>query len=191
MIRVLVFMLLGFGIALAGEGGQHGLLESFWKGFNILLFLGIVYWFGRKPVREAFDRFWKSLTREMDTSEEELKRAREELRKAKEELESAKVRADESIALAKESAEREIKSAEEYAKEVARRVEEKARETVDIELKRAKKELALYGMLRAEEVAKELLKKAFEDPSVHRKYMEKQLKALEDRGNGQTEGHSA
>ncbi|WP_457601517.1 ATP synthase F0 subunit B [Hydrogenivirga sp.] len=171
-------------LASGGEGGgHHSPLELFWKGFNILLFLGIVYWFGRKPIAEAFNGFWKSLTKGVDESEQELEKAREELEKAREELEKAKVRADESIALARESAQTEVENTKKHAEEVAQRVKEKARETVEIELKKAKEELAMFGMAKAEEVAKGMLEEAFKDPEVQRRYIEAQLKVLEDKRN--------
>jgi F-type H+-transporting ATPase subunit b len=183
MIKPLLLTILVSGVVYAagGEEGHHSPLELFWKGFNILLFLGVVYWFGRNYIAEAFNNFWKSLTRGVDESEEELRKAKEELSKAKEELEKAKVRADESIALAKESAQSEIENARKHAEEVAQRIREKAKETVEIELKKAKEELALYGMLKAEEIAKGMLEEAFKDPKVQERYIERQLRALEER----------
>jgi len=179
-----LLILIGTVAFAAEEGGtHHDPLELLWKGFNILLFLGIVYWFGRKPIGEAFNNFWKSLTQEVDSSEEELKKAREELSKAKEELEKAKVRADESIALARESAQTEIENTKKHAQEIAQRIKEKARETVEIELKKAKEELALYGMAKAEEIAKSMLEEAFSKPEVQKKYIEAQLKVLEEKKN--------
>ncbi len=176
-----ILLAVGISFAGAGEGGHHSPLELFWKGFNILLFLGIVYWFGRKPIAEAFNNFWSSLTRGVNESEEELERAKEELERAKEELEKAKVRADESVALAREAAQTEIENAKKHAQEVAQRIRERAKETIDIELKKAKEELALYGMKKAEEIAQKLLKDAFKNPEVHRKYIESQLRSLEER----------
>ncbi len=184
MKSILFTSLFLFTLAFAAEeGGHHSPLELIWKGFNILLFLGIVYWFGRGPIGEAFNNFWKSLTQSVDESEKELQRAKEELQKAREELEKAKVRADESIALAKESAQAEIEEARRHAQEVAERVKEKARETVEVELKKAKEELALYGMQKAEEIAVSMLEDAFKNPDVQRKYIEKQLKVLQEKGN--------
>jgi len=182
-ITLLFLSLVSLAIAGGGEGGHHGPLELFWKGFNILLFLGVVYWFGRKPIAEGFNKFWSSLTKDVDESEQELRRAKEELEKAKEELEKAKVRADESIALARESAQSELENAKKHAQEVAQRVKEKAKETVEIELKKAKEELALYGMAKAEEIAKDMLTDAFKNPEVQRKYIDSQLKVLEEKGN--------
>ncbi len=180
-MKAIFTLILFFGISFASEGGaHHSPLELFWKGFNVLLFLGIVYWLARKPVSEAFNNFWKSLTKGVEDSEEELRKAREELQKAKEELEKAKVRADESVALARESAQVEIENAKKHAEEVAQRIRDRARETVEIELKKAKEELALYGMKKAEEIAKDLLKDTFKNPEVNRKYIEKQLKSLEE-----------
>ena len=184
MKKFLFLSLTVFALAFAAEeGGHHSPLELFWKGFNILLFLGIVYWFGRGPVGEAFNNFWKSLTQNVDESEQELRKAKEELQKAREELEKAKVRADESIALAKESAQAEMEEARRHAQEVAERVKEKARETVEIELKKAKEELALYGMKKAEEIAVSMLEEAFKNPEVQKRYIDRQLRILEEKGN--------
>ena len=176
---ILLLTLSGAVFAGGGEGG-HGPMELIWKGVNIALFLGLVYWFGRKPIAEAFNNFWRSLTEPVDSSEEELRKAKEELQKAKEELEKAKVRADESIALAKESAQSEIENARKHAQEVAQRIKEKAKETVEIELKKAKEELARYGLRKAEEIAQDLLKESFSNKEVQRRFIERQLKVLEE-----------
>ncbi len=184
MTKVLFGALFLFSFALAAEeGGHHSPVVLFWKGFNVLLFLGVAYWFGRKPVAEAFNNFWRSLTQNVEDSEKELSLAREELRKAKEELEKAKVRADESIALARESAQTEIENTRRHAEEIAQRVREKAKETVEIELKKAKEELAIYGLMKAEEIAKGMLVEAFKDPEVQKRYIETQLKVLEEKKN--------
>ncbi len=182
-VWLLLLPLVAFGAEAGGE--HHSPLEVFWKGFNILIFLGIVYWFARRPVSEAFNNFWKSLTERVDSSEEELRKAREELKRAKEELEKAKVRADESIALARESARAEVENARRHAEQVARRIKEKARETVQIELKRAKEELALFGMEKAEEIAREMLSERFRDPEVQKRYIDAQLKRLEGKRDGE------
>ena len=175
-----IFLILLPSVSIAAEtGGHHSPLELFWKGINLLLFLGIVYWFGRGPVSEAFNRFWRSLTERVDASEEELRRAKEELKRAKEELEKAKVRADESIALARESAQTEIEKARKHAEEIAMRIRERAKETIQIELRKAKEELALFGMKKAEEIAREMLSEKFKDPEIHRRYIDRQLKRLE------------
>jgi len=180
MSLTFVLILSVFSLSFAGEG-EHALLEKLWKGFNVLLFLGAVYWFGRKPIAEAFNRFFSSITERVDESERELERAKEELERAKEELEKAKVRADESIALAKESARAEVEGARRHAEEVARRIRDRAKETVEIELKKAKEELALYGMAKAEEIAKSILEETFRDPEIQRRYVDRQLRILEEK----------
>ncbi|MDQ7082619.1 MAG: hypothetical protein Q9N34_06470 [Aquificota bacterium] len=179
LISVLV-LLFSFSFGAEAGGDHHSPLEILWKGVNVLIFLGIAYWFGRKPVAEAFNNFWRSLTEGVDSSEEDLKKAKEDLKRAKEELEKAKVRADESIALARESARAEVENARRHAEEVARRIKEKAMETVQIELKKAKRELALFGMEKAEEIARKMLSERFRDPEVQRRYIEVQLKRLEE-----------
>ncbi len=185
MTRIVLILTLSLPLsAMAGAGGEgHSATELFWKGFNVLLFLGVVYWFARKPVGEAFNRFWQSLSEEVERSEQELMLAKSDLKKAKEELEKAKVRADESIALTRESAQAEINRARQHATDIAERVKEKARETIEIELKRAKEELSRYGMERAQEIARQMLREAFSNPEIQRKYIEAQIKVLEERKN--------
>jgi len=174
-------LLLIVGISFGAEGGhiEHSFGVLLWKGLNILAFLGIVYYFGRKPISEAFNRFYSSIIQSLTDSEKELLSAREELLKAKEELEEAKRRAEESVAFAKETAESEKKKILRHAEEVAQRIREKARESVEIELNRAKKELALYGIQKAEEIAVEILKQEFSKKEIQEKYIEAQLKVLE------------
>ncbi len=152
-----------------------------WKGLNILAFLGIVYYFGRKPISEAFEKFYNSIINSLVKAERELISAKEELIKAKEELEKAKKKAEEYKTLAQETAQTERNRIIEHAKEVSERIREKAKETIEIELNRAKKELALYGIQKAEEIAKEMLTKEFKKAEVQKKYIEAQLKLLEEK----------
>lgn len=181
-MRYLVLLLI-VGVSFGAEGGHidHSFGVLLWKGLNILAFLGIVYYFGRKPISEAFNKFYTSIIQSLTNSEREFLMAKEELLKAKEELEEAKRKAEESIALAKETAETEKKNILKHAEEVAQRIKEKAKESIEIELNRAKKELALYGIQKAEEIATEILKKEFSKKEVQKKYIEAQLKVLEEK----------
>ena len=182
-MRVVMLLFLIPFVALASEGGEgHDPLELFWKGFNILLFLGVVYYLGRKPVGEAFNNFWNALYRDLEESEKELTLARSELKRAKEELEKAKVRADESVALARESAQKEIEEARKHALEIADRIRKGAQETVEIELKRAKEELRRFGMIKAREIARDMLREAFSDKDLQKSYIESQLRVIEEKG---------
>jgi len=181
-MRALIVFSVLFSVAFAGEGSHgHSPWELLWKGLNILAFLGIVYYFGRKPIAEAFNRFYDSLVESLTRSEKEFITAKEELIKAKEELEKAKVKAKEAVELAKETAKTERENILKHAQEVAQRIREKAKENIEIELNRAKKELTLYGIQKAEEIAKELLAKEFKKAEVQKKYIEAQLKLLEEK----------
>ncbi|HIP42356.1 MAG TPA: hypothetical protein EYG91_00220 [Aquifex aeolicus] len=183
MGKVLGILISLGAVAFAGEGGHggHSAGELIWKGLNILAFLGLVYFFGKKTITEAFERFYNSIIDNLVSSEREFLMAKEELAKAKEELENAKKKAEEYEKLAKETAEVEKKRIIEHAQEVAQRVKERAKETIEIELNRAKRELALYGIQKAEEIAKELLVKEFKKGDVQKKYIETQLKLLEEK----------
>ncbi len=180
-----VILLLGVGTSFAAEGGHidHSFGVLLWKGLNILAFLGIVYYFGRKPIGDAFNKFYNSIIQSLTNSEREFLMAKEELLKAKEELEDAKRRAEESVALAKETAETEKAKILKHAEEVSERIKEKAKETIEIELNRAKRELTLFGIQKAEEIAVEILKKEFSKKDVQKKYIEAQLKVLEEKKN--------
>ncbi len=184
-MRGIFLLLLIFGVAFSAEKahGGHSVGELIWKGLNILAFLGIVYYYGRKPISEAFNKFYNSIIENLTKSEREYLDAKEELLKAKEELENAKRKREESIRLAKETAETEKKKLIEHAQQVAQRIRERAKENIEIELNRAKKELALFGIMKAEEIAKDMLKKEFKKADVQKKYIETQLKLLEEEKN--------
>jgi len=177
-MKKLILLFSSVSFAYAGEEGGHA-LELFWKGFNIALFLVIVYFFSRKPVSEAFNSFWKSLTEKLEESSREVEKARRELEKAKRELEEANYKKEESIRLAKESAEEEVKRARREAEEIARRLSDRTREAISIELKKAKEELALFGMKEAEKLAEDTLREIFKDKNVQKKYIESKLKAIQ------------
>jgi len=184
MVRWIWLITFMSAFAFAGEGHLgHSPGALIWKGLNILAFLGIVYYYGRKPISEAFNKFYNSIVESLVNAEREFMLAREELTKAKEELENAKKKAQEYEKLASETAETEKEKILAHAEEVAQRIREKAKETIEIELNRAKKELALFGIQKAEEIAKDLLKKEFKKAKVQEKYIETQLKLLEEKKN--------
>ncbi len=157
----------------------HHTIELLWKGFNILLFLGIVYYFGRRPIGEAFSKYFVGLTERLLSSEKELKEAQEELQRAKESLQDAKRRYEEQLKLAQETAKAIKEEEERKAYEVAGRIREKAKEVIEIELKKAKEELVRYGAEKAYTLAVNVLKERFKDEEVQKAYIEKSLKRLE------------
>ncbi|RMH80384.1 MAG: hypothetical protein D6674_03940 [Acidobacteria bacterium] len=160
----------------------HHAVELVWKGLNILAFLGIVYWLGRKPISEAFNRYFHGLTERLLSSEKELSQAREDINKAQESLQDAQRRYQEQLKLAHETARLMKEEEEKKSQEVASRIKDKAREVIDIELKKAKEELLRYGSERAKEIAVDMLNKRFEDKQLQKAYIEKTLKKLEAQG---------
>ncbi len=157
----------------------HHTLELIWKGLNILAFLGIVYYFGRKPISEAFNKYFHALTERLIASEKELLQAQEELKRAKESLQDAKRRYEEQLKISQQTAQTIKEEEEKKAQEIANRIREKAKEVIDIELKKAKEELLRYGAERTYQLSVELLKERFKDEKVQTAYIEKSLKNLE------------
>ena len=160
--------------------GDHT-LELVWKGLNILLFLAIVYYFGKKPIGEAFRSFFLRLTENLEGSEKELKQAKEALEKAKLEYEDAKRRHVEQIKLAEQTAQ-QIKEEEiNKVDEIVIRIKEKASESIELETKKAKEELLRYGMQKAKELAIKKLAEDFQNPDLQRRYIEKSIRKMEAR----------
>lgn len=157
----------------------HHTLELVWKGLNILAFLGIVYYFGRKPISEAFNRYFQGLTEKLIGSEKEFADAQEELRRAKESLEDAQRRYHEQLKIAQQTAQTIREEEERKVQEIAGRIKEKTKEVIDIELKKAKEELLRYGAEKAYQLAVETLKEKFKDEKLQTAYIEKSLKKLE------------
>ncbi len=157
----------------------HHTLELLWKGLNILAFLGIVYYFGKKPISEAFGRYFNGLTEKLVGSEKELSEAQEELKRAKESLQDAQRRYEEQLKISQQTAQTIKEEEQKKAQEVAGRIREKAKEIIDIELKKAKEELMRYGAEKAYQLAVETLKERFKDEKLQIAYIEKSLKKLE------------
>ncbi|MCS7262944.1 MAG: hypothetical protein N3C13_04350 [Aquificaceae bacterium] len=160
--------------------GSH-LLEVLWKGVNVLAFLGLVYYFGRKHISEAFQRYFEGLTEQLLSSEKDLREAQEELSRAKSSLDEARRRYEEQLKLAQETANSIKEEEEKKAQEMARRIREKAKEVIEIELKRAREELLRYGAERARTLAMQKLKESFSNQEVQSSYIEKSLSRLEVR----------
>ncbi len=159
------------------EEKRH-VLELLWKGFNIILFLGLVWFFSRNYLKEAFNNFYDSLLRDLKGSEEEELKARRELEEAKRQLQEAKEKYKESVRFAQEFKEMELRRAKEEAEEVAKRLEERTKEVVKVELRRAKEELRRFGLELALEEAKRKLKEEFSKEEVQRKFVERKLESL-------------
>ncbi|MCS7029097.1 MAG: hypothetical protein N3C57_07535 [Aquificaceae bacterium] len=157
----------------------HHTLEIIWKGLNILAFLGIVYYFGKKPIQQAFEKYFSELTEKLVSSEKELAEAQEELRKAKENLQDAQRRYQEQIKLSQDTAKVIVEEEEKKAKEIAGRIRERTKEVIDIEVKKAKEELLHYGAERAHALAVNILKERFKEEKVQKAYIEKYLRKLE------------
>ncbi|NAZ06873.1 MAG: hypothetical protein GU344_02790 [Thermocrinis sp.] len=157
----------------------HHTIELVWKGINVLLFLAIVYYFGRKHISQAFEGFFSKLTEGLESSERELKEAKETLERAKAEYEYAKGRHAEQIELAKQTAQQMKEEELKKVEEVASRIKEKAKETIELETKKAKEELLRFGMKQAKELALQRLFQDFENPDIQKKYAEKMLRKLE------------
>lgn len=157
----------------------HHTLELIWKGLNILAFLGIVYYFGKKPISEAFNSFFQGLTERLISSERELADAQEELRRAKESLQDAQRRYQEQLKISQHTAQTIKEEEEKKAQEIAGRIREKTKEVIDIELKKAKEELLRYGAERAYSLAVDMLKERFRDEELQKAYIERSLERLE------------
>lgn len=157
----------------------HHAIELLWKGLNVVAFLALVYYFGKRPVGEAFSRYFQSLTEELTRSEKDLQQAQEEFRKAKESLEDAQRRYEEQLKLASQTAQYIREEEEKKAQQISSRIRERAREAIQIELKKAKEELLRYGAEKAYSLAVDLLKERFSDERISSAYIEKSLRKLE------------
>ena len=158
----------------------HHTVELLWKAFNILLFLGIAYWFGRKPVSQMFNTFYQNLTKRLDGAEDELKKARADFENAKKAYEDAQRRYREQIELSKQTAKTMKDEELKKANEMVERIKLKTKEAIDIELKKAKQELYEYGLRKTRELAVQMLQDAFKDPKVQQAYIDRSLKSLEE-----------
>lgn len=180
-----VAILISAGVAAAAEhAGGHGGTELhspgvlLWKGINIAIVVGALVYFFKEPFKKWVEDYKNQIVKNITEAEEEHRKAKEELERARKSLEEAKERYEESLKVAEETAQRERETIVAQAQEVAQRIKEKAQKVIEIETNKAKEELRKFAAKKAIELSEGMLKEAFSDPEVQKRFTERMLSEL-------------
>jgi len=171
------------GLSLAAEhGGGHGELESpgvlIWKGINIAIVIGALVYFFKDSFKQFIEDYKNQIIRAITEAEQKHREAKEELERAKKALEEAKFKYEEGIKTAQEAAEKEKELIIKKAEEVAQRIKQSAEKVIEIEVNKAKEELRKYAAQKAIELSEKMLKEAFQDKELQKKFAERMLSEL-------------
>ena len=180
-----VAILISVGVAAAAEhAGGHGGTELhspgvlLWKGINIAIVVGALVYFFKEPFKKWVEDYKNQIVKNITEAEEEHRKAKEELERARKSLEEAKEKYEESLKVAEETAQRERETIVAQAQEIAQRIKEKAQKVIEIETNKAKEELRKFAAKKAIELSEGMLKEAFSDTEVQKRFTEKMLSEL-------------
>lgn len=152
--------------------------ENLWKAVNVILFFVLVYAYAKKPIKEMFEKAYKSLTSQVEQPLAHLLSTREAVSMAKQQLQEAKKKQEQIINNQKMLAQEQYKEILEHAKIVAKNVEERGKEMVEVEATRLKSEL-LSGMSNTLiQKAESKLREVFKDENTEISYIKSKLGRL-------------
>ncbi|MDT5268844.1 MAG: F-type H+-transporting ATPase subunit b [Acidobacteriota bacterium] len=151
------------------------LLPTIAKLVNLLLFVGLMFYFLRRPINEAFRGRQESIRNELMRAEEERAAAESRL----EEVEGRLARLDAEVEAIRANAQRE--AAEERARVESateaeiRKIRERARREIESAAKAARAELRMFTAEQSVKLAEEMIRRDIrpeDDAHLAREYVE-------------------
>lgn len=151
------------------------LLPTIAKLFNLLLFVGVMFYFLRRPIKEAFRARQQSIRDELMRAEEERAAAEARL----EEVEGRLARLDTEVEAIRAQAQRE--AAEERARierateEEMRKIREQARREIESAAKAARSGLRAFTAEQSVQLAEQMIRRDIrpeDDANLAREYVE-------------------
>ncbi len=158
LVGLHTFIIAGSAFAAGGGDGDHDpMMEAAWQGFNLLIVLGVLVYFGRGPVGEFFATRRSDIQKDLSEAADLLSQAERrnaDLQRRLGDLSSELEDISESTTRrAEEESERILAE----ARATAERIRNDAHTAVDQELRRAKSELRDEAATIALELAAEKL----------------------------------
>jgi F-type H+-transporting ATPase subunit b len=145
--------------ALAAGGGEEGVVKDLiYRVFNLLVLLGVLVYFARKPIRGFFSDRRNQIRDSLDSAIELCRRAETRYSKWQRKLADLEAELASIRETARERAEREREQILSDARAAAERIKHDARSAVDQEVRRAKAQLREEASELAVELAAEILR---------------------------------
>ncbi|GAB4534303.1 MAG: ATP synthase subunit B [Thermodesulfovibrionia bacterium] len=170
-------------IVLAGEGGEHVTTwkDWFWPVVNFTILVIILFYFGRKPIKEYFKRRAELIERSLKEAQEAKEFAKKALDEVQERLRNTDRDIKEIIEGARQAGEREKEELIAEAERLRQKIIEQARANIGFELEKAKKEIKSEAALIAIELAERQIKERLSREE-QEALIEEYIQRLEGRG---------
>jgi F-type H+-transporting ATPase subunit b len=161
----LVVLVSGVALAAGGEAKSDDeiLKETIFQGINLLLLLGVLFWFGRKPISEYFTIRREGIQSELSEASDLLSQAEQRNAELQRRLVDLSSEIEEIREQAGRRAEAEAERILSDARAHAARIRSDARAAIDQELRRAQKELREEAADLALEIATRTLTEQVSD----------------------------
>jgi F-type H+-transporting ATPase subunit b len=174
MARILpcLLLLLVPSLALASgdaHGGEVHVPWSglFWHAFNLVLLLGVIFWFARRPVSDALKNRSASVRRDIESAQEERAAARADLEDLEEKLADFELQVERLRKEMAEQAQHEREAILARAEREAQLVQASAERAIRDETQRARRQLQTDAVTLAVKLAEDILAARVADEDQH------------------------
>ena len=140
------------------DGVPSGPLDFLWKVLNILILVGIIYWFARKPISSTLRTSAENAKKRLDESRETEELTKAQLKQMREKLTGLEKESLEMLAKARLEAQAEKKRIIEEGKREIVRMREHARISIEQEYRKAEHRLRQWVATESVKLAEEKLK---------------------------------
>ncbi len=158
-LRIIGILTLFFNIVLvsaasASGGGGHGETQGWlWPIVNFSILAFILYFFGRKPVKEYFQKRTEMIEKSLKEASEARELAQKTLLEVQSRLNNTDSEIEEILQAARKSGEKEKEAVIAEGEKLKEKIIEQAKANIDFELQKAKEQIKSDAALLALELA--------------------------------------
>ena len=146
-------------ILAAEEGASSSPLDFVWKVVNLLILIGIIYWFARKPVSSALRNSVENARNQLAESRRMEEKSMAQMKQMREKLTGLEKETKAIVEKAKQEASDEKERIIEEGKKEIERMREQARFSIEQEYRKAEYQLRQWLAAESVKLAEEKLKK--------------------------------
>ena len=142
----------------AEEGASASPLDFVWKVVNLLILIGIIYWFARKPISSALRNSAENARNQLEESRRMEEKSMAQMKQMQEKLTGLEKETKAMVDKAKEEASAEKERIIEEGKKEIERLREQARFSIEQEYRKAEYRLRQWLAAESVKLAEEKLK---------------------------------
>ena len=169
---ILILNIVFVSAAFASGGGGHGETQGWlWLIVNFSLLAGILVFFGRKPVKEYFQKRTEMIEKSLKEASEARELAQKTLLEVQSRFKNTDSEIEEILQAARKSGEKEKAAVIAEGEKLKEKIIEQAKANIDFELQKAKEQIksdaALLALELAEKEIREKLGKKEQDALIN------------------------